>query len=94
MRTAHVRFAALAALTAALCTGCKNDQPAAHSTQRPAGTVTTPGATPRVTVAEPVTRDAFVAALAKQRRFLPDIGFEMRVGADGQIAYLKQIYRP
>jgi hypothetical protein len=168
VRTAHVRFAALAALTAALCPGCKNDQPAAHSTQKPAATVTSPGATPRATVAprrltvtlmsartsagqtrvtyrptriqhvmdansetdrltvtgppatlglghdarillctplnqrdhgnvvvaEPVTVQTFVTALREQRSFLLGIGFEMRVGADSRITYLKQIFHP
>ncbi|GAB3957807.1 hypothetical protein GCM10029978_001260 [Actinoallomurus acanthiterrae] len=41
-----------------------------------------------------VTSAAFVAALAKNRRFLPSVGFEVRVGADGRITSLQQVYTP
>ncbi|WP_433178676.1 hypothetical protein [Actinoallomurus sp. CA-150999] len=162
MATVRLRFAALAALAAALCGGCKNDPPGHHSSVRPSAAGTSPtvraSATPRrlsavmvsahsaggrtevtyrpatikhvvdkyteynkVIVAGPratlelspdvrivlmvplygmepnphrVTAAAFVGALAKNRRLLPNIGFEVRVGADGRITSLQQVYAP
>jgi hypothetical protein len=41
-----------------------------------------------------VTTAAFVAALVKNRRYLPNVGFEVRVGADGRITSLQQVYTP
>ncbi|MEV5751033.1 hypothetical protein AB0L00_24695 [Actinoallomurus sp. NPDC052308] len=44
--------------------------------------------------ADSVTPAAFVAALARNKSQLPGIGFQIRVGADGRITYLEQIYQP
>lgn len=43
---------------------------------------------------EPVPPATLVAALRRSPRLLPDIGFDMKIGADGRISYLKQYYRP
>ncbi|MEV0400717.1 hypothetical protein [Actinoallomurus sp. NPDC050550] len=162
MGTVRLRFAALAALAAVLCGGCKDDRPGHHSSARPSATATSPtvraSATPRrlsavmvsarsaagrtevtyraatikhvvdkyseynkVSVTGPratlelspdvrivlmvplygmdpnphrVTAAAFVGALAKNRGFLPKVAFEVRVGADGRITSLQQVYTP
>ncbi|MCO5986464.1 hypothetical protein NE235_10140 [Actinoallomurus spadix] len=44
--------------------------------------------------AKSVTPATFAAALARNRDQLPRIGFTVRVGADGRITYLEQIYQP
>ncbi|GAA4617920.1 hypothetical protein GCM10023195_80200 [Actinoallomurus liliacearum] len=41
-----------------------------------------------------VTPATFAAALARNKSQLPRIGFEIRIGADGRITYLEQIYQP
>ncbi|GAA4632569.1 hypothetical protein GCM10023196_066500 [Actinoallomurus vinaceus] len=162
MRTVRLRFAAFAALTAALCSGCKSDPPDHHSAARPSVTATSPTVRPSVTphrlsavlvsarsaagrtevtyrparikhvrdqyseynkviVTGPqatlelspdvrivlmvplhgmdpnpdrVSTAVFVAALAKNRSYLPNIGFEVQVGADGRVASLQQVYTP
>ncbi|MCO5995030.1 hypothetical protein [Actinoallomurus rhizosphaericola] len=44
--------------------------------------------------AKSVTPATFAAALARNRDQLPRIGFDIRVGADGRITRLEQIYQP